>query len=209
MDMESRSYIGQLAKLVRDGKVSMTLIDDAVRRILTKKFEMGLFDDPYRFCNDQRAARQWDNPGNLRIEQEMAEKSIVLLKNDGQLLPLSGNLKTIALIGPLVKAVRENLGFWSYEWNDDTSRIVTLWDGIKKKVGNGVTMQVAITWAGSTLDLYLNGTLVKSTRYTPPTPNWTNASVFDLGAYEYQAFGGYDSCDDIIGEFTVGPVTQN
>jgi len=75
--------------------------------------------------------------------------------------------------------------------------------------GNGVTMQVAITWAGSTLDLYLNGTLVKSTRYTPPTPNWTNASVFDLGAYEYQAFGGYDSCDDIIGEFTVGPVTQN
>src|SRR5580700_4057403 len=67
MDMESRSYIGHLAKVVRDGKVSMTLIDDAVRRILTKKFEMGLFDDPYRFCNDQRAAKQWDNPGNLRI----------------------------------------------------------------------------------------------------------------------------------------------
>ena len=75
--------------------------------------------------------------------------------------------------------------------------------------GNGVTMQVAVTWAGSTLHLYLNGTLVKSTPYTPPTPNWTSASVFDLGAYEYQAFGGYDSCDDIIGEFTVGPVTQN
>jgi beta-glucosidase len=143
MDMESRSYIGHLAKVVRDGKVSMTLIDDAVRRILTKKFEMGLFDDPYRFCNDQRAAKQWDNPGNLRIEQEMAEKSIVLLKNDGQLLPLSGNIKTIALIGPLVKAVRENLGFWSYEWPDDTSRIVTLWDGIKKKVGNGATMLYA------------------------------------------------------------------
>src|SRR5579863_2034084 len=65
MDMESRSYIGNLAKLVRDGKVSIALVDDAVRRILTKKFELGLFDDPFRFCNPQRAAQQWDNQENL------------------------------------------------------------------------------------------------------------------------------------------------
>jgi beta-glucosidase len=136
MDMESRSYIRNLAQLVRDGKVSITLIDDAVRRILTKKFELGLFDDPFRFCNDDRAARQWDNQDNLAAEQDMATKSIVLLKNDNQLLPLSKNTGTIALIGPLIKSVRENLGFWSYLWPDDSARIITPWDGIARKVGS-------------------------------------------------------------------------
>jgi beta-glucosidase len=135
MDMESRSYIGSLSRLVREQKVPMTIIDDAVKRILTKKFDMGLFDDPFRYCNDQRAAREWNNPDNLRIEQVMAEKSIVLLKNDNQLLPLSKNTKTIALIGPLIRSVRENLGFWSYTWPDDSERIVTPWAGIEHKVG--------------------------------------------------------------------------
>jgi beta-glucosidase len=136
MDMESRSYIGNLAKLVHDGKVSSSLIDDAVRRILTKKFELGLFVDPFRFCNPQRAAQQWDNQANLAIEQTMAEKSIVLLKNDNHLLPLSKNTATIALIGPLIRSVRENLGFWSYQWPDDTARIISPWDGIVHKVSS-------------------------------------------------------------------------
>ena len=136
MDMESRSYIGNLAKLVRDGKVSVSLIDDAVRRILTKKFELGLFDDPFRFSNEKRAEQQWDNPDNLAIEQTMAEKSIVLLKNDNQLLPLSKTTATIALIGPLIKSVRDNLGFWSYDWPDDTARIVSPWNGIAHKVSS-------------------------------------------------------------------------
>src|SRR5580658_317148 len=143
MDMESRSYIGNLAKLVRDGKVRMTLIDDAVRRILTKKFELGLFDDPFRFCNDGRAAGQWDNAANLAAEQDMATKSIVLLKNDKQLLPLSKNTRTIALIGPLIKSVRENLGFWSYQWPDDTARIITPWDGIARKVSSATKLLYA------------------------------------------------------------------
>jgi len=143
MDMESRSYIGNLAKLVRDGKVNITLVDDAVRRILTKKFELGLFDDPFRFSNEKRAAQQWDNAGNLAIEQTMAEKSIVLLKNDNQLLPLSKNTGTIALIGPLIKSVRQNLGFWSYLWPDDTARIVSPWDGIAHKVSSATQLLYA------------------------------------------------------------------
>jgi beta-glucosidase len=134
MDMESRSYIGNLAKLVRDGKVSVTLIDDAVRRILTKKFELGLFDDPFRFIDAKRAARQWDNQDNLATSQQMAERSIVLLKNDNHLLPLSKNVGAIALIGPLIKSVRENLGFWSYQWPDDSSRIISPWTGIQQHV---------------------------------------------------------------------------
>jgi len=136
MDMESRSYIVSLAALVREGKVKVEWIDDAVRRILTKKFELGLFDDPFRFCNVERERQQWNNSENLRIEEDMAKKSIVLLKNDHQLLPLSKDGKTIAFIGPLVKAIRENLGFWSYDWADDSARVVSPWAGVQGKLGN-------------------------------------------------------------------------
>jgi beta-glucosidase len=135
MDMESRSYINNLSKLVKAGKVKMALIDDAVRRILRKKFEMGLFDDPFRFCNKEREQQQWNNAENLKAEKTVAEKSIVLLKNDNHVLPLSKQTKTIALVGPFIKAVRDNLGFWSYQWPDDTARIVTQWQGIQNKLG--------------------------------------------------------------------------
>jgi beta-glucosidase len=135
MDMESRSYISNLAKLVRDGKVPMALVDEAVKRILEKKLELGLFEDPYRFCDADRERREWNDTAHLRIARIMAEKSMVLLKNEGGLLPLSKDTRTIALIGPLVRDVRNNLGFWSYQWPDDSTRIITLWDGIHKKVG--------------------------------------------------------------------------
>jgi beta-glucosidase len=134
MDMESRSYIQNLAKLVKEGKVKMAVIDDAVRRILRKKFEMGLFDDPFRFCNAAREKLQWNNTEHQVAAREIAKKSIVLLKNEKQLLPLSNKTKTIAVIGPFAKAKSDNLGFWSYDWPDDSVRIVSLWDGIQKKL---------------------------------------------------------------------------
>jgi beta-glucosidase len=148
MDMESRSYIQNLARLVKEGKVKMTVIDEAVRRILKKKFEMGLFDDPFRFCNEEREKQQWNNEQHLAAEREIAKKSIVLLKNtslpgqEKQILPLqkTGNSKTVALIGPFVKGVRDHLGFWSYDWPDDTARIATIWDGVKKKLNTDVKM---------------------------------------------------------------------
>ena len=62
---------------------------------------------------------------------------------------------------------------------------------------------MALTWNGSVLNLYLNDTLVKSSPYTAPTPNWSAASIFDLGAYVYQTFGGYNGSDDVIDEFTL------
>lgn len=148
MDMESRSYIQNITKLVKDGKVKLSLIDDAVRRILQKKFELGLFDDPYKFSIKEREDQQWNNQQNLEISKDMARKSIVLLKNTGltdsagqenQLLPLAKNTngreRKIALIGPFVKAVRDHLGFWSYDWPDDTARVTTTWDAIQKKIG--------------------------------------------------------------------------
>jgi hypothetical protein len=69
--------------------------------------------------------------------------------------------------------------------------------------GSGVILQVTLKWDGAKVYVYLNGSLVKSTAYTVPTPNWSSASNFDFGAYEYLSYGGYDSCDDIIDEFTV------
>ena len=149
MDMESRSYINNLSKLVKEGKVKMQWIDDAVRRILRKKFEMGLFDDPFKFCNKEREQQQWNNVENLKAEKMIAEKSIVLLKNavpqggKNHLLPLNKQVKTIALIGPFIKAVRDNIGFWSYQWPDDSVRIVTQWQGIQNKVGENTKLLYA------------------------------------------------------------------
>lgn len=158
MDMESRSYIQHLVKLVKEGKVKMNVIDDAVRRILKKKFEMGLFDDPFKYCNEQREKSQWDNKANLQASHDMARKSIVLLKNeplnsmgfkalpvrDNPIMWQTGNEAIkIAMIGPLVKSVKDHLGFWSYDWDDDTARVRSLWDAVKLKAGPGVDLLYA------------------------------------------------------------------
>jgi len=143
MDMESRAYIQNLPQLVKEGKVKLTVVDDAVRRILKKKFEMGLFDDPFKYSSEEREKQQWNNADHLKAERDMAKKSIVLLKNDRQTLPISKQTKTIALIGPFIKAKSDNLGFWSYDWPDDSARIVSVWDGVKSKVGTDTKMLYA------------------------------------------------------------------
>ncbi len=137
MDMESRCYKNNLAKLLSDKKINIALINDAVKRILKKKFELGLFDDPYKFCNPQRETQALNNPMHNAKAREIAAKSIVLLKNEKQLLPLSKKLKTIAFIGPLVKAVKQNKGFWDVEVPGiDSNFIVSQWQGLQNKVGN-------------------------------------------------------------------------
>jgi beta-glucosidase len=144
MDMESRNYKNSLARLVQDKKIPLALIDDAVKRILTKKFELGLFDDPYRFCNAAREQAALNNPEHPAAARKVAARSIVLLKNNQQLLPLSKDAKTIAFIGPLVKAVKQNKGFWDVEVPGvDSSFIVTQWDGLKHKVGNNINLLYA------------------------------------------------------------------
>ncbi|WP_316809388.1 beta-glucosidase BglX [Pedobacter agri] len=134
MDMESRSYLPNLARLVKEKKVPVTLIDDAVRRILRKKFELGLFDDPYRFSNVTRQDKELNAAGNRQAALSMAEKSIVLLKNEGKLLPLSRELKKIAVIGPLAKSEKDMQGFWSISWEND--QLISLYQGMKNKLGD-------------------------------------------------------------------------
>jgi beta-glucosidase len=122
--------------------VPMKVVDDAVRRILRKKFEMGLFDDPYKFSNAEREKKEMNNPQHALIARDMAKKSIVLLKNENHLLPLSKNIKTVAFIGPMVKRVRENLGFWSIEF-PDSNYIVSQWKGLQNKAGSNTKLLYA------------------------------------------------------------------
>ena len=133
MDMQDSVYYNQLKKLVGDKKVAIATIDLAVKRVLEAKYKMGLFDDPYRFINEERASRQIMTKESLEFARDFARKSIVLLKNNNQLLPLkkSGN---IAVIGPVASNKRDMIGNWSAagDWN----KAVSLLDGIKAKVSH-------------------------------------------------------------------------
>ncbi len=142
MDMESRCYKNNLAQLVKDGKVPIERVNESVRRILRKKFEMGLFDDPFLFCNEQREQAVLNDPEHRKIARDIAKKSIVLLKNEQALLPLPKSIKTIALIGPLAKAKMQMLGFWSTEW-PDSNYIVSESEGLRNKLGPGAKIIVA------------------------------------------------------------------
>lgn len=150
IDMESRAYSAHLSQLIKEKKVDTTLINDAVKRVLYKKFELGLFDDPYRFSDEKREQAIWNNTTHLQVAREMARKSIVLLKNEvvpavnKPLLPLNkGDNKKIALVGPLVKAIGDNNGFWSYSWPDDSSRVVSLWQGVINKLAGATSLTYA------------------------------------------------------------------
>jgi beta-glucosidase len=150
MDMESRAYTSQLVDLIKEKKLDSKYVDEAVRRVLTKKFELGLFDDPYKFSNEKREQEVWNNSAHLQVARDIAKKSIVLLKNEPlpntskKLLPLSkSGIKKIALVGPLVQAIADNNGFWSYSWPDDSTRVVSLWKGIINKVGTASSLTYA------------------------------------------------------------------
>ncbi|MFB3389408.1 glycoside hydrolase family 3 N-terminal domain-containing protein [Flavobacterium sp. LAR06] len=145
MDMESNAYRYNLAELIKEGRVSVDLVDDAVKRILRKKIELGLFDDPYRYSDDKRAEKALSNPENRKAALEVAQKSIVLLKNENQTLPLSKSVKTIAFIGPMVKEYKANMGFWSVELPEVNydKWVVSQWDGLQNKVSKNTKLLYA------------------------------------------------------------------
>lgn len=144
MDMEGNAYNDHLAQLVTEGKVPMVVLDEAVRRVLRKKFELGLFDDPYRYCNQKLQEKELNNPEHAKIAREVASKSIVLLKNEKNVLPLSKETKTIAFIGPMVKPKRINHGFWAVDLKDvDSTYIVSQWEGLERKVGKNTKLLYA------------------------------------------------------------------
>lgn len=132
IDMESYAYENNLEQLVNDGKVDVALINDAVKRILKLKFELGLFDNPYKYCDEEREANEVYSIENQNFAREVAKKSIVLLKNEKQLLPLKKDIKSIAVIGPLANDKNSPLGMWRAQGITDSA--VSLLEGIKSAV---------------------------------------------------------------------------
>ncbi len=132
MDMMSGAFNKWIPQLVKEGKVKEADIDEAVRRILRMKFKLGLFDDPYRYCDTLREKNTLLNEANKEAARDMARKSMVLLKNEGNVLPLSKTLRSIAVVGPLADSKVDMLGNWSAAGHAD--ECVTLLEGIKAAV---------------------------------------------------------------------------
>jgi beta-glucosidase len=130
MEMVSRLYNLNAAELMRQGKLRIADIDEAVRRILRVKFRAGLFDKPY--VDESREASVTLSAENLRAAREVAARSLVLLKNDGDSLPLRKDLRSVAVIGPLADDPRAIIGPWSGDGRPQDS--VTLLEAIKGKV---------------------------------------------------------------------------
>ena len=132
MDMVADGFLGTLKESLDEGKVTQQEIDQACRRILEAKYKLGLFDDPYRYCDVNRAKSEVFTPENRQAAREIAAQTFVLLKNEKQTLPIL-NKKTIALVGPLADN-RENMpGTWSVA--GDFAKSVSLLDGLKNAVG--------------------------------------------------------------------------
>lgn len=146
MDMVGEGFLTTLKKSLAENKVSMEQIDNAVRLILNAKYDLGLFQDPYKYCDEKRAKTEIFTNSNRLEARKIAAQSLVLLKNKNQVLPLKKS-GTIAVIGPLADAKENMAGTWSVATNMDKS--VSLVAGIKEVVGNTAKVLYA---KGSNLD---------------------------------------------------------
>lgn len=134
MEMVSECYSKNLITLIKEGKVSVKLVDDAVRRILEQKYKLGLFDDPFRYCDEERERTVIGSEESRKEACYVAERSVVLLKNEGAVLPLSPSVKKVALVGALAKSQKDMCGAWSCA---EVSKVVTLYEAMEKR---GVTV---------------------------------------------------------------------
>lgn len=140
MDMVSEGFLTTLKKSLQQGKVNLKTIDEACKKVLEAKYKLGLFEDPYRYCNDEREKTELMSDANLKSAREIAARSFVLLKNSNQVLPLKKS-GTIALIGPLADNKRNMLGTWSV--SGDPEKSITIMQGIKNVAGNEVNILYA------------------------------------------------------------------
>jgi beta-glucosidase len=146
MDMVGEGFLTTLKKSLAENKVTVEQIDNAVRLILNAKYDLGLFQDPYKYCDVKRAKSEIFTSSNRLEAREIASQSLVLLKNEKQLLPLKKS-GTIAVIGPLADAKENMAGTWSVATNMDKS--ISLIAGIKEVAGSGANVLYA---KGSNLD---------------------------------------------------------
>ncbi len=141
MDMEGRIYVQQVKKLLDDKKITISQIDEMVSRILLIKFRLGLFDNPFQYCDKQKEKEFTMHPDHLIASREAAKKSIVLLKNDNKTLPISNKVKRIAVIGPLANDKDAPLGNWRGSAAPNSA--VSLLEGIREVAGNKIEVLYA------------------------------------------------------------------
>jgi len=146
MDMVGEGFLNMFKKSLKEGKIRQAQIDKACERILISKYELGLFDDPYRYCDEKRSATEVFTPKNRMDAREIAAQSFVLLKNNNNLLPLAKG-KKIALVGPLANAKENMTGTWSV--GADNSKSISLLQGLTEVVGSYGKVSYA---AGSNLE---------------------------------------------------------
>jgi beta-glucosidase len=146
MDMVGEGFLTTLKRSLQEKKVTQKQIDDACRRILEAKYKLGLFDDPYRYCDEKRAASEIYTAANRKAAREIAADCFVLLKNQNNVLPLK-KAGTIALIGPLADAKENMPGTWSVA--ADFSKAISVLQGLNETVGNKAKLLYA---KGSFLD---------------------------------------------------------
>lgn len=146
MDMVGEGFLTTLEKSLKEGKIAQEEIDAATKRILTLKYRLGLFDDPYRYCDENRAKTEIYTKENRSFARKVATESMVLLKNHNEVLPLKKS-GTIALIGPLVDNAKNMPGTWSVA--SDHDKAITLLSGLKETMGDKVNILHA---QGSNLD---------------------------------------------------------
>lgn len=130
MDMMSSAYIHHLESLIEEKQVSVAILDDAVRRILSLKYDLGLFSDPFMYCNIDRENENIQNAKNRATSLEIAKESIVLLKNDEKLLPLKKSGIKIALVGSLANDKDSPLGNWKA--NGPKNSAISVLEGLSR-----------------------------------------------------------------------------
>ena len=145
MDMVGEGFLNTMKKSIQEGKVTLAQINKACERILISKYQLGLFDDPYRYCNEQRSATEVFTSANRAEARRIAAQSFVLLKNNN-VLPIAAG-KKIALVGPLANAKENMTGTWSV--GADNSKSISLLKGLTDAVGNNGKLVYAI---GSNLE---------------------------------------------------------
>ncbi len=147
MDMVSEGLLNNTAKSLKEGTVTLARVDEACRKILEAKYKLGLFEDPFRYCDENRAKTEVFSDNNRKEARSIAAQSFVLLKNQNNTLPLTKN-GTIALVGPLADAKENMGGTWSVAAN--LSKSISLLNGLKEVVGNKVNILYA---KGANLDV--------------------------------------------------------
>ena len=208
MDMESDAYAEHLAALVDSGEIDSALIDDAVRRVLRIKFQLGLFDDPYRYSDPEREKRMVMAPAHLAAARDVAGKSIVLLANtdvprgggvSAPLLPLSATSGILAVIGPLAADKDTPLGSWRARAITDSA--ISLLEGIEAAVGPGVTVRyargaaLAVGERGFTNELEINDEDRSGFPEAVAAARGADAVVMALGEDAFQSGEGRSQVD--------------